>query len=249
MKKTANTRQVYATPLFFSLLFHGVVLVLFIGIESHQTIQIAPQVDEIKTIEASLVMSQPPPKLALKKAAPEPEPKPEPEIIPKNTVAMPVAPPIAPIEKKKPKTPDKKLELKRMAEQSLEQAFKQENLQEQLQENFQKKLQEHDLEFRQAAAPSPSEINEHMMRINRKVTQNWRKPIDIHAKSLACVILIKTVANGMITEVSVIESSGDLSFDRSAEMAVKKSSPLPMPTSALVRSEFKQFEFSFNPGV
>ena len=136
-----------------------------------------------------------------------------------------------------------------MAEQSLEQAFKQENLQEQLQENFQKKLQEHDLEFRQAAAPSLSEINEHMMRINRKVTQNWRKPIDIHAKSLACVILIKTVANGMITEVSVIESSGDLSFDRSAEMAVKKSSPLPMPTSALVRSEFKQFEFSFNPGV
>ena len=106
MKKTANTRQVYATPLFFSLLFHGVILVLFIGIESHQTIQIAPQVDEIKTIEASLVMSQPmkahklkatPPKLA-PEPEPEPEPKPEPEIIPKNTVAMPVAPPIAPIE-------------------------------------------------------------------------------------------------------------------------------------------------------
>jgi colicin import membrane protein len=236
--------------LIFSVIFHVVILGLLMGFETNQIIRISPQQDDTPIIDASLVFNRPVARPLFQEPKPErkpepikskAEPEPEPEIITKNIVVIKT--------EKTPPKPDKKREkeLKKMAEKSLEQAFKQENLQEDLQENLHKKLQEHDLEIRQSAAVSQSELNQHMTLIASKVTKNWRQPIDTKITGLSCIVLIKTLANGDVIDVRVIQSSGNLGFDRSTEIAVRKSSPLPIPRNEMARAQFKQFEFSFRP--
>ncbi len=183
------------------------------------------------------------PKLDMKpEIKPEPKPEPEPEIVTKNIVEIKT--------EKKPPKPDKKREneLKKMAEQSLEQAFKQESLQ----DDLQKKLQEHDTELKASAAASAamqSEINQYMVALANKVKRNWRQPIDTNISGLKCLVLIRTSSQGDVLDAKVIQSSGNVAFDRSTEIAVKKASPLPIPKNEMARNQFKQFEFSFNPGA
>lgn len=245
-------------PLIFSILFHLLLLGLLIGFETTQTIYVTPPADDTPIIEASVVfnraaskpISKPKPEIkpapkSVPKPEPEPQPEPEPELITKNMVTIKA--------EVKPPKPDKKREkeLKKMAERSLEQAFQQENLektlQEDAQENLQKKLQEQDIALKQSAAASQSEINHYMSLIAEKVNKNWRKPLETNTTGLNCLVLIKVLPNGVIADVKVIQGSGDLAFDRSTEIAVRKSSPLPTPKDELVRTAFKSFEFVFKP--
>ena len=52
---------------------------------------------------------------------------------------------------------------------------------------------------------------------------------------------------GDVTSVQVIKSSGDTAFDRSAEAAVYKASPLPMPDDPRVAQQLRSFTFTFKP--
>ncbi len=246
-----NTSLPSNKPLILSVLFHIVLVGLLIGFETTETIYVSPPADETPIIEASVVFNRavskplpkPEPKIIPKpEIKPEPEPEPEPERITQNIVAIKA--------EVKPPKPDKKREkeLKKMAERSLEQAFQQENLEKNLQDDLQKKLKEHDIELKQSAAASQSDVNQHMSLIAAKVNRNWRKPLDTNTAGLNCLVLIKVLPNGEISDVKVIQGSGDLGFDRSAEIAVRKSSPLPTPKNELVRAEFKNFEFVFKPG-
>lgn len=238
-----------------SVLVHAIVLILLVGFETTEVIRISPPSDDAPIIEASLMLNRsasksipkPEPKIIPKpeikpEIKPEPAPEPEPEILTKNIVEIKT--------EKKPPKPDKKREneLKKMAEQSLEQAFKQESLQ----DDLQKKLQEHDMELKASAAASAavqSEINQYMVLLASKVKRNWRQPIDTNISGLVCVVLIKMSSNGEVLGAKVIESSGNVAFDRSTEIAVRKASPLPIPKNDMARNQFKQFEFSFNPGA
>lgn len=242
-----------------SVLVHAIVLILLVGFETTEVIRISPPSDDAPIIEASLMLNRsasksipkPEPKIIPKpeikpEIKPEPAPEPEPEILTKNIVEIKT--------EKKPPKPDKKREneLKKMAEQSLEQAFKQESLQEDLQKDLQKKLQEHDMELKASAAASAavqSEINQYMTALANKVKRNWRQPIDTNISGLTCIVLIRASAQGDVLDAKVTQSSGNLGFDRSAEIAVRKSSPLPIPKNDMARNQFKQFEFSFNPGA
>jgi colicin import membrane protein len=51
-----------------------------------------------------------------------------------------------------------------------------------------------------------------------------------------------------VIDAEVVSSSGDEIFDRSAENAVNKASPLPIPKDKeLFSREFRSFQFLFNP--
>jgi colicin import membrane protein len=51
----------------------------------------------------------------------------------------------------------------------------------------------------------------------------------------------------MVMDAEVISSSGDEDFDRSAESAVNKASPLPVPKDKeLFARKFRSFQFLFN---
>jgi len=82
--------------------------------------------------------------------------------------------------------------------------------------------------------------------IHRKVTQNWNQPNSV-AKKLACTIKVELIPSGDVMTVHVIKSSGNALFDNSAERAVYKASPLPVPKDPDVFKQFRRFTFVFSP--
>ncbi len=66
---------------------------------------------------------------------------------------------------------------------------------------------------------------------------------------LKCVLEIRMVPGGDVISVNVIESSGDSRFDRAAEIAAQKASPLPVPDDKKIFDQyFRTVRFRFNPG-
>ena len=85
------------------------------------------------------------------------------------------------------------------------------------------------------------------MAIQQKVNRSWIRPASVEGK-LKCTIRVKLMSDGTVIDAEVISSSGDEIFDRSAENAVNKASPLPIPKDKeLFAREFRSFEFLFNP--
>ncbi|MDT8425751.1 MAG: cell envelope integrity protein TolA [Methyloprofundus sp.] len=82
--------------------------------------------------------------------------------------------------------------------------------------------------------------------IERKVTQNWNRPSTVSGK-LACTIRVGLIPSGDVMSVVVVKSSGNQLFDDSAERAVFKASPLPVPKDPKVFSKFRSFTFVFSP--
>lgn len=83
--------------------------------------------------------------------------------------------------------------------------------------------------------------------IQHKVNNNWIKPPSSRI-GLNCTIRVKLLSSGDVMVVSVIKSSGDDIFDRTAEHAVRKASPLPVPKDkALFNKAFRNFTFKFKP--
>lgn len=83
--------------------------------------------------------------------------------------------------------------------------------------------------------------------IKQKVTQNWIRPVGIR-KGLRCTVHVRVTPGGQVIEARVIQSSGNPAFDRSAESAVHKATPLPVPTDPrLFEAHFREFNFVFNP--
>jgi len=83
--------------------------------------------------------------------------------------------------------------------------------------------------------------------IDAKVTASWNRPNSISSK-LKCILQVNLIPSGDVMLVKLVKSSGDASFDASAERAVYKASPLPVPKeSALFESKFRRFTFKFSP--
>jgi colicin import membrane protein len=83
-------------------------------------------------------------------------------------------------------------------------------------------------------------------KIEAKLNRLWRRPLGT-AAGLSCVILVKTVPGGEVVNARVTRSSGNAPFDRSAERAVMKASPLPVPDDPRLYRIFRNFEFRFRP--
>lgn len=83
--------------------------------------------------------------------------------------------------------------------------------------------------------------------IQRKVNNRWIRPLS-SIKGLNCTIRVKLLPSGDVMNASVVRSSGDSIFDRSAENAVRKASPLPVPKDrALFTKKYRSFTFEFKP--
>ncbi|MFO1259244.1 MAG: cell envelope integrity protein TolA [Gammaproteobacteria bacterium] len=91
------------------------------------------------------------------------------------------------------------------------------------------------------------QISQYASMMMKKVTQNWRKPLGMEASALSCLIEVQLLPTGEVLEAHVVETSGSLEFDRSAELGVLKSSPFTMPPDDKARAEFRNFRFRFKP--
>lgn len=93
-------------------------------------------------------------------------------------------------------------------------------------------------EERQAVAALASVLNQHIRR-------HWDRPPDLQSAGLTCQLRITVLPDGTVTSAQVVDSSGHASFDRSAERAVTRASPLPPPPDGY--RHYRTFLLNFDP--
>lgn len=67
------------------------------------------------------------------------------------------------------------------------------------------------------------------------------------AEGLRCTLYVRMIPGGEVVEARVIESSGNASFDRQAENAVRKAAPLPVPSDPRLFQRMREIKFVFDP--
>ncbi len=78
--------------------------------------------------------------------------------------------------------------------------------------------------------------------LQNKLPQYWIRPRGFYG-GLSCIIKINLQMGGMVKNVAVVTSSGNVAFDNSAILAVQNASPLPIPDELF--TEFREFNFEF----
>lgn len=98
----------------------------------------------------------------------------------------------------------------------------------------------------QSSSESLKKIEHFKAVIKQQVQMNWIKP-DSMPKGLKCKLRVNLISGGIVSSVSVIESSGNSAFDNSAIRAVRKSAPFSLPDDPDLFAEFKELILPFNP--
>lgn len=88
-------------------------------------------------------------------------------------------------------------------------------------------------------------VNKYKQLISNAIYPNWL--VSQKESDLATQLLIHLSPSGLVLNVSVQKSSGNPAFDRSAVVAVYKSSPLPVPKEAAAFAPFQQFKLTLQP--
>jgi len=88
-------------------------------------------------------------------------------------------------------------------------------------------------------------VNLVVLQISQKVKRNWNRPGTVKGQQVT--LHVKLMPGGDVKQVTVIKSSGDAIFDRSAETAVYKAAPLPQPKDPKAAAELRDFQFVFKP--
>lgn len=140
--------------------------------------------------------------------------------------------------------------LAKAAQEAREEQRKQEQRKQEQREKEQRAIKEaaeREAEQRAKQQISARARDEYRALVKSVLHQNWTKPTGFVLTGLSCVVLVDLLPTGEVVRVTITQSSGNVTFDRSTEVAVYKSSPLPMPGDPGLASEARQFEFTFNP--
>lgn len=184
-----------------------------------------------------------PPKIPLPVPKTMPAPKTVPaKPVPEKTMAPPE--PVKPIKPPLPKpiikkpvlnTSDFDAEMKALEKQS-----QQEEL-ERVQKSVEKSMQASRSTANQAIRDKYQSL------INQRVVTKWNRPLSAR-NGMVTTLRISVLPGGEVANVVTIKSSGDAAFDASAEEAVRRSSPLPVPDDVAVFNQyFRVITFKFNP--
>jgi colicin import membrane protein len=93
---------------------------------------------------------------------------------------------------------------------------------------------------------SPGQLNYYKSAILAAISQQWVVPASLD-KNLSCKLLISLAPGGKVLQVKLIRSSGNSLLDRSAQLAVLKASPLPVPKNTGFFKQFKQLQLTVRP--
>ena len=227
----AETVRYYSGPLLLALLVHlAAVTALhdgwFPGAEP-----------EIRAIKPNLVQSQ---LIVMQPKAPKPKPKPAP---PKPAAEAPKVAEPAPQAKPEPR-PDRQAERRqREAAEALER--QQRRLAELAENSFAQALAEEASEL--AADQDLSAAQSFRFGIYQRVVANWSRPPSAR-NGMQARLLVELIPTGAVVGVTVVESSGNSAFDRSAEAAVRKARAFDVPREPdLFERHFRRFSLLFKP--
>jgi len=262
----------FKAPFIQALLLHAALISLFsIGWQAAGQIEIKPQTPKFlsaKVVSAkSLAKKQPVKKAASKKvsqkkkAETEAKKRQEKELARKKEQQKKAAE-RKKAEAKRKDDARKQAALKKKAEAKKKELAHQETLKKQRELELQKQRRIAQEQARQAElAESLAEeqawqqaqeddviSQSYVDRIKALVTQAWNRPPSAR-NEMQVYLRINLVPTGEVISASVIKSSGNLAFDRSAEQAVLKVGHFEVPKeSRIFEKNFRQFTFLFNPG-
>ncbi len=90
------------------------------------------------------------------------------------------------------------------------------------------------------------EVDKYKALIVNAIGKNWILPENVD-KNLECKFRIRLSPTGDVLTVNLISGSGDPLLDRSAESAIRKASPLPVPTDVETFNMFRDISLTVRP--
>lgn len=96
------------------------------------------------------------------------------------------------------------------------------------------------------SAQNQGEIDKYKTLIIQAISQKWIVPDNV-TKGLEAKLLVTLAPGGMVVDVKIIKSSGDAVLDRSAQTAVYKASPLPVPADSALFNKFRVINLIVRP--
>lgn len=225
----------YAFPMVLALLLHSGVFALLLR-------NWQPETDDLRLYEPRVIETT---VIVMEKPAPPPAPKSEPKPAPPPRAAPPPKPkpepaptPAPPVEE--PPKPDP--EEARRAEQERK---RQERLRELSAESTQLALEEELADLRDAEADV--ETKTYAAAIREAIKREWSRPPSARL-GMQARLRVDLVPSGDLLAVTLLESSGNPAFDRSAEQAVRKVERFDVPKeSRLFEKSFRRFTLLFKP--
>lgn len=219
----------YGLPLLLALLVHALaVAALYSGWNPSKELRlIKPQI-----VHAQLLVLQPKAKPV---APPVPRQKPEP----------PVREEVKPDPKPEVRVEEPpKVDLEAQQRQR-EREARQQRLAELAQAAFAQALAIESTEL--AQGDDQAVAQSYQLGIYQLVVANWSRPPSAR-NGMQALLMVELVPTGEVVAVTIVESSGNSAFDRSAEAAVRKSRSFEVPTQADVFERyFRRFSLLFRP--
>jgi len=90
-----------------------------------------------------------------------------------------------------------------------------------------------------------SERDRYLVLIRDKIERNWLRPTTVN-QCLKALMRVRLIPGGGVAAVNITRGSGNGAFDRSAEQAIYKADPLPVPAGAGFEA-FRDFNIEFKP--
>lgn len=91
-----------------------------------------------------------------------------------------------------------------------------------------------------------TQVDHYKNLIVHAISRNWIIPPNLEA-NLSCQFEIQLARDGAVEAVRLIRSSGDPILDRSAETAIYRSSPLPVPSDSEAFTSFQVLNLTVRP--
>lgn len=217
-----STFVIRVLPAVLALAFHGLALVTFLWAAAQDNREF--QFEDPMTITAELIVME---------TRPKPAP-PQPKAMPKPAPAKPLPiepepdqePPPPP--EPEPPAPEPAFDEDRLLDEALDLAIADE-----------------------AAELDASDFDEvamsYHMGIYQRIVNNWSRPVSAR-NGMRADLLVHLVPTGEVANVTLVRSSGDAAFDRSAEMAVRRASRFEVPSDReMFETYFRALPVTFSP--
>ena len=225
----------YSLPLLLAFGVHAAVALALA--QGWKPPAVEPRVVAPNIVDAALLVLERPKPAPRSAPAPAPEPEPKP------------APPAAEVPKPKPKV-DPLAEQQRLREEAERQRQREEEARRKRLEAladsaFEDALERELMELGQDAGETAALT--YIEGIYSAVVANWSRPPSAH-NDMEARLRVELIPTGEVVSVTVLSSSGNAAFDRSAEVAVRKARRFQVPSETrLFEQQFRSFVLLFKP--
>ena len=224
--------RTYTVPFLLALGVHAAVLALL-------WFNWKPTIKNLDIVQPHIVMAE----LVRMQPKPKPAPKAEPAApAPTPKAAVPPKPEPTPVPKVEPKPQPKVDDSAKRAEEERKRKAELDKLNASaFDEALQRESQTLDSDKNEQAAMS------YAQGIYRQIVQNWSRPPSART-GMEAQLLVELVPTGDVVSVTLVKSSGNDAFDRSAEQAIRKVGKFDVPKeSDLFERYFRKFPVLFKP--